>query len=98
MHRRRAQKPPDPLWQRVNVVLRRSQRWASDMALEVERAHVGHSPLIRLWYDERMGYQELLHHYPPAEIVEESDPEYPLFKADGGCRVLPRANRARIVF
>ncbi len=47
-------------------------------------------PLIGLWYDESMGYQELLHHYPPAEIVDETDPDYPLLEAAGGCRVCAR--------
>ena len=57
------------------------------MAFEVGSCCCPHSFLIRLWYDESMGYQELLHHYPPADIVEETDLDYPLFEADGGCRV-----------
>jgi hypothetical protein len=34
-----------------------------------------------------MAYYELLRHYPPPDIVAQSDPAYPLFEADGGCRV-----------
>ena len=34
-----------------------------------------------------MRYHELLRHYRPGEIVAETDPEYPLLEADGGCRV-----------
>jgi hypothetical protein len=42
-----------------------------------------------------VSYQELLRRYPPAEIVEQTDPDYPLLEADGGCRVCARGEPCR---
>ncbi len=42
-----------------------------------------------------MRYQELLHHYPPAELVAETDPDYPALEADGGCRVCAQGEPCR---
>lgn len=32
-------------------------------------------------------FETLLHTFPPEDLVEEADPSYPDFEADGGCRV-----------
>ena len=50
---------------------------------------------IRLCYDKAMGYEELLQRYPPAELVAETDPDYPALEADGGCRVCAQGEPCR---